>query len=118
MIAAVDRILLRDEERPWLEGLRRFVVEFLYFGAKEARACLFAGLFFAAVFFVADFFAAVFFEAVFVAPVFVAPVFFAALPAVLRALLGPASRRSASSSAARSDVISSSRSPRRTSPAR
>ena len=50
MIAAVDWILLRDEERPRLEGLRRFVVEFLYFGAKQARACLFAGLFFAAVF--------------------------------------------------------------------
>ncbi|KAF1041686.1 MAG: hypothetical protein GAK35_03154 [Herbaspirillum frisingense] len=31
-------------------GWRRFVLEFLYFGIKEARACLFAGLFFAAVF--------------------------------------------------------------------
>jgi uncharacterized membrane protein YoaT (DUF817 family) len=52
MIAAVDRVLLRDEERPRLAGAKRFVVEFLYFGAKEARACLFAGLFFAAVFLV------------------------------------------------------------------
>ncbi|MES2938816.1 MAG: DUF817 domain-containing protein [Pseudomonadota bacterium] len=33
-----------------MSGLPRFALEFLYFGAKEARACLFAGLFFAAVF--------------------------------------------------------------------
>lgn len=32
------------------EGFKRFAVEFLYFGIKEARACLFAGLFFIAVF--------------------------------------------------------------------
>ncbi|WP_229505341.1 DUF817 domain-containing protein [Massilia mucilaginosa] len=32
--------------------MTRFAVEFLYFGIKEARACLFAGLFFAAVFLV------------------------------------------------------------------
>lgn len=31
--------------------LARFAVEFLWFGLKQARACLFAGLFFAAVFF-------------------------------------------------------------------
>ena len=31
-------------------GLHRFFVEFLWFGLKEARACLFAGLFFGAVF--------------------------------------------------------------------
>ncbi|MBA0180204.1 DUF817 domain-containing protein [Pectobacterium carotovorum] len=31
-------------------GLTRFLVEFLYFGAKEARACIFVGLFFLAVF--------------------------------------------------------------------
>ncbi|MEN2672015.1 DUF817 domain-containing protein [Herbaspirillum huttiense] len=31
-------------------GWRRFVLEFLMFGLKEARCCLFAGLFFAAVF--------------------------------------------------------------------
>lgn len=33
-----------------LTGIRRFVVEFLYFGIKEARACLFAGLFFVSIF--------------------------------------------------------------------
>lgn len=33
-------------------GIERFVIEFLYFGVKEARACLFAGLFFLAVFLV------------------------------------------------------------------
>ncbi|MCY9848623.1 MULTISPECIES: DUF817 domain-containing protein [Pectobacterium] len=31
-------------------GLTRFLIEFLYFGIKEARACLFVGLFFLAVF--------------------------------------------------------------------
>ncbi len=35
-----------------LSGLRRAGVEFLSFGIKQARACVFAGLFFAAVFFV------------------------------------------------------------------
>jgi uncharacterized membrane protein YoaT (DUF817 family) len=33
-----------------LTGLRRALVEFLWFGLKQARACLFAGLFFLAVF--------------------------------------------------------------------
>lgn len=33
-----------------LVGLRRFLIEFWYFGLKEARACLFVVLFFAAVF--------------------------------------------------------------------
>ncbi|KFX23512.1 membrane protein [Pectobacterium atrosepticum] len=32
------------------KGLTRFFIEFLYFGVKEARACLFVGLFFLAVF--------------------------------------------------------------------
>jgi uncharacterized membrane protein YoaT (DUF817 family) len=36
--------------RPRFSGLRRGLVEFLWFGIKEARACLFAGLFFLAVF--------------------------------------------------------------------
>ncbi|MFL6660496.1 MAG: DUF817 family protein, partial [Massilia sp.] len=36
--------------RPQLTGAMRFLVEFLYFGIKEARSCLFVGLFFAAVF--------------------------------------------------------------------
>lgn len=40
--------------RPWgeLRGSSRFMVEFLYFGIKEARACLFAGLFFVSIFLV------------------------------------------------------------------
>ncbi|MGF9562135.1 DUF817 domain-containing protein [Neorhizobium sp. JUb45] len=40
--------------RPWgeLRGSARFMVEFLYFGVKEARACLFAGLFFVSIFLV------------------------------------------------------------------
>lgn len=45
-----DNCLLNPPERPGLAGLRRFALEFLWFGLKEARACLFAGLFFAAVF--------------------------------------------------------------------
>ena len=36
--------------RPDLRGWRRFLAEFVWFGIKEARACLFAGLFFLAVF--------------------------------------------------------------------
>lgn len=44
---------LRDA-RPWVgsSGTRRFAVEFLYFGIKNARACLFAGLFFLSIFLV------------------------------------------------------------------
>ncbi len=40
--------------RPWgnLRGFPRFIIEFLYFGIKEARACLFAGLFFVSIFLV------------------------------------------------------------------
>ncbi|WP_319519724.1 DUF817 domain-containing protein [uncultured Martelella sp.] len=37
---------------PGLRGIRRFCVEFLFFGLKEARACLFAGLFFVSIFIV------------------------------------------------------------------
>lgn len=37
-------------ERADLSGARRALMEFLWFGIKEARACLFAGLFFLAVF--------------------------------------------------------------------
>lgn len=50
MIGAVDKVLLNSRSRADLSGLSRFVVEFLYFGVKQARACLFAGLFFLAVF--------------------------------------------------------------------
>ena len=46
----IDNHLLNLAERPALAGLARVAVEFFYFGIKEARACLFAGLFFAAVF--------------------------------------------------------------------
>jgi len=46
----LDRRLLEPRADERLAGFRRFVVEFLYFGVKEARACLFAGLFFLAVF--------------------------------------------------------------------
>ncbi len=46
----LDRRLIEPGANDRLAGVSRFVVEFLYFGVKEARACLFAGLFFAAVF--------------------------------------------------------------------
>lgn len=49
-LSALDEHLLRQDLRLDLSGLRRFVVEFFYFGIKEARACLFAGLFFVAMF--------------------------------------------------------------------
>ncbi len=39
-----------DQAHPTLKGFRRFAAEFLFFGLKQARACLFVGLFFAAVF--------------------------------------------------------------------
>lgn len=45
-----DGILTSDRDAPGLTGLRRFAVEFVMFGIKEARACLFAGLFFVAIF--------------------------------------------------------------------
>ena len=50
MLAGVDKVLLNPRVRPGLSGLPRLAVEFLYFGVKEARACLFAGLFFLSVF--------------------------------------------------------------------
>lgn len=52
LLRTLDRHLLNLAARPTLSGLSRFAVEFLYFGIKQARACLFAGLFFAAVFLV------------------------------------------------------------------
>lgn len=51
MLAALDSHLTDARPRA-LDGWRRALVEFLYFGVKEARACLFVGLFFAAVFLV------------------------------------------------------------------
>lgn len=50
MLANFDHHLMTPADRPALVGLRRFAVEFWYFGIKEARSCLFAGLFFAAIF--------------------------------------------------------------------
>ena len=49
-IAALDAALLKPT--PWapLARLPHGLAEFLYFGIKEARACLFAGLFFVAIF--------------------------------------------------------------------
>jgi uncharacterized membrane protein YoaT (DUF817 family) len=47
---ALDRRLLAPAAQPALAGPARFAAEFLYFGVKQARACLFAFLFFAAVF--------------------------------------------------------------------
>lgn len=49
-LRALDSHFLNLTARPELTGLRRVLVEFWYFGVKEARACLFVGLFFAAVF--------------------------------------------------------------------
>jgi uncharacterized membrane protein YoaT (DUF817 family) len=49
-LAWLDRRLIEPAVNDSLTGFARFAVEFLYFGIKEARACLFAGLFFAAVF--------------------------------------------------------------------
>lgn len=50
VVGWLDRRLIAPEADDRLSGVRRLGVEFLYFGVKEARACLFAGLFFAAVF--------------------------------------------------------------------
>jgi uncharacterized membrane protein YoaT (DUF817 family) len=49
-LAEVDAHLVGQQPLPWLARLPRFLREFLYFGIKEARACLFVVLFFAAVF--------------------------------------------------------------------
>jgi len=49
MFSAIDSFLMDDRPRP-LAGLRRGLAEFFWFGIKEARACLFVGLFFAAIF--------------------------------------------------------------------
>jgi uncharacterized membrane protein YoaT (DUF817 family) len=49
-IARLDAQLIDLPSRPDLTGVRRAAAEFLWFGIKQVRACLFAGLFFAAVF--------------------------------------------------------------------
>lgn len=46
----LDRILMDPPPAPELSVFRRFIAEFLLFGIKEARACLFAGLFFVSIF--------------------------------------------------------------------
>lgn len=48
-LGVLDEHLLRKRIHPELSGICRFFMEFFYFGIKEARACLFVGLFFAAV---------------------------------------------------------------------
>jgi len=51
-LRALDSHLEQHQRQSSLHGLRRFALEFFYFGIKEARACLFAAVFFAAVFLV------------------------------------------------------------------
>lgn len=51
-LKAFDDYLLSRQVQADLRGVARFVREFVFFGIKEARACLFAGLFFAAIFLV------------------------------------------------------------------
>lgn len=50
LLPSLDNYLTRAPARSDLKGVRRFAVEFLFFGIKEARACLFVGLFFLAIF--------------------------------------------------------------------
>lgn len=49
-LARLDSLLADRQPRASLTGYRRFAHELFWFGVKEARACLFAGLFFLAVF--------------------------------------------------------------------
>ena len=50
LLRELDAHFLNLPARPELAGVRRAALEFWYFGIKQARACLFVGLFFAAVF--------------------------------------------------------------------
>jgi uncharacterized membrane protein YoaT (DUF817 family) len=50
LLATLDGHLLDFNPRQHLAGFVRFAVEFYCFGIKEARACLFVGLFFTAIF--------------------------------------------------------------------
>lgn len=52
MLNKFDYWLIHHTINPELKGIKRFLIEFLFFGLKEARACLFAGLFFIAMFMV------------------------------------------------------------------
>lgn len=49
-LSSIDACLMQKTPRPGLFGVSRFAAEFAMFGVKEARACLFVGLFFIAVF--------------------------------------------------------------------
>jgi uncharacterized membrane protein YoaT (DUF817 family) len=49
-LQALDEHLLQNRPVATAKGFVRFALEFWYFGVKEARACLFAGLFFFSVF--------------------------------------------------------------------
>lgn len=49
-VRSLDAHLMNAAAPADLRGVRRGLLEFLYFGLKQARACLFAGLFFVAVF--------------------------------------------------------------------
>ncbi|MDH4440200.1 MAG: DUF817 domain-containing protein [Rhizobium sp.] len=51
-LQGIDQRLIQATPAPHLTGPKRFAVEFLLFGIKEARACLFAGLFFVSIFLV------------------------------------------------------------------
>ncbi|MGL3609117.1 DUF817 domain-containing protein [Rhizobium sp. G187] len=51
-LETIDRLLITPPAAPDLSGFPRFGAEFLLFGIKEARACLFAGLFFLSIFLV------------------------------------------------------------------
>jgi uncharacterized membrane protein YoaT (DUF817 family) len=50
LLRELDAHFLNLPARPELSGVRRAALECWYFGIKQARACLFVGLFFAAVF--------------------------------------------------------------------
>ncbi|MCH8618081.1 DUF817 domain-containing protein [Undibacterium sp. TS12] len=48
-LQSIDQFLLQPPRPARLEGFQRFLLEFWYFGIKEARSCLFVGLFFASI---------------------------------------------------------------------
>ncbi|CAI3947891.1 DUF817 family (YoaT) [Commensalibacter communis] len=48
----LDQFLTTPPSIPDLQGWKRFCIEFLFFGIKEARSCLFVGLFFLSIFIV------------------------------------------------------------------
>ncbi len=52
LLPLLDKHLIDQPADLARSGIERFVLEFFYFGVKEARACLFAGLFFLSVFLV------------------------------------------------------------------